>query len=215
MGKFFVDSFSIRSFGRGFLENEQLVRLLRVFDQILSGNDTEQLLIRANIHCDDLIPLPGLRRQQVDLDFPMLDLLPSFCIKHLYFINIRHQNTIHALYIDTDASLKVLLSHTNLEIMSEFSGINTKVFLIRLEGDTIFDCGAKHHLGALHKVVHAILKLGHEVIWIDEVEENLLGSGYLNPFITFDKVDESSFFDSVIKTPRDFAGDLVLNLFEK
>lgn len=99
--------------------------------------------------------------------------------------------------------------------MRELSGANTKVFLIGLERDTIFDCRAKHHLGALHKVVHAVLEAGHVILRVDEVEENLLRSSYLNPFISFNEVNESSFRDSVVKLPADFACDLILHLFEE
>jgi hypothetical protein len=99
--------------------------------------------------------------------------------------------------------------------MGELSGVNTQVFLIGLECDTVLDCGAKHHLGALHKVVHAVLEAGYVVLRVNEVEENLLRSSYLNPFVSFYEVNESSFRDFVVKFPGDFACDLILHLFEE
>ena len=215
MGEFFVNAFSIGPLCRRFLENEQLVRLLSIFDQILTRNDTEHPLIRTDIHRDDLIPLPGLRRKQVDLDFPMFDFLPGFWVEHLDLVHIWDQNAVHTFYVYTDAALVVLLWHADLEIMGEFSGNDTKIFLIGLECDTILDCRPKHHLGALHEVVHTVLEVRHEILWVNEVEVNLLSCGYLDPFVTFDKVDEASLWDCVVLLPSDFAGDLILNLFEE
>ena len=57
LGEFFVDSFSVRSFSGGFLENEQLVRLLSIFDQVFACDDSEQLLIWTDVHGNDFIPL--------------------------------------------------------------------------------------------------------------------------------------------------------------
>ena len=88
MGELFVDSFTVRSLGSGLLEDEQLIWFLCILDQIFTGDDTKKLLIRTNIHGYDFVPLSTRRRHQSYLDFPMLYLLPSSCIKHHDFINV-------------------------------------------------------------------------------------------------------------------------------
>jgi len=89
----------------------------------------------------------------------------------------------------TIGTLIVVGGYSDFEIVEKLSSINLKAWLICLESDTISDPGTKHHLRALHKVVHAVLQPGHKCFLIDEVEVDFLICCNLYPNVPSDKVD--------------------------
>jgi hypothetical protein len=65
-------------------------------------------------------------------------------------------------------------------------------WLISFESDTIPHSRTEHHLRALHKVVHTVLKSWHEGLFVDEVKIHFLIGGHLDSDVTFDEVDLAS-----------------------
>lgn len=61
-------------------------------------------------------------------------------------------------------------------------------------GYCVFDSGPKHHLGAVHVVVHNILKRGDKSLFVDQEEVDMGICGHLNPHIPFDEVNLPSHF---------------------
>ena len=78
--------------------------------------------------------------------------------------------------------------------MEILPSIDLESGLVGLERDTVSYFGTEHHLGALHKVVHAILKLWHECLLVDKIEIDSIVRGHLDPNVTFDKVNLASHF---------------------
>jgi hypothetical protein len=66
--------------------------------------------------------------------------------------------------------------------------------LVGLERNTVSYSGAKHHLGALHKVIHTILKSWHECLLVDQIEIDSVVRSNLDPNVTFDEIDLASHF---------------------
>jgi hypothetical protein len=66
--------------------------------------------------------------------------------------------------------------------------------LVGLESETVSYSGTEHHLGALHKIVHTILKSWHESLLVDEIEIDSVIRGHLDPNVTFDEIDLTSHF---------------------
>ena len=85
--------------------------------------------------------------------------------------------------------------------MHEFSSVDSKGFLVSLVGYTISDSGTKHHLVTSHEVEHDILEGWLECLWVNQIEVNLIISSNLDPFVSFDEVDEASHVDLVVLFP--------------
>lgn len=85
--------------------------------------------------------------------------------------------------------------------MHELSSVDSKGFLVSLVSNTISDSGTKHHLVAAHEVEHDVLKGWLECLWINQIEIHLIVGGNLNPFVSFDEVDEASHVDLVVLLP--------------
>jgi len=85
--------------------------------------------------------------------------------------------------------------------MHELSSIHGKGFLVSLIGNTISDSGTEHHLVAAHEVEHDILEGWLESLWVNQIEVHLIVSGNLDPFVSFNEVDEASHIDLVVLLP--------------
>ena len=87
--------------------------------------------------------------------------------------------------------------------MECFSDPDREVWLICLERDAISDQGAKHHLWAVHEIVHHVFQFGHQSDFVDQVEVYLFIGCYLKPDITFDEKDVAShLWNDVILCPK-------------
>lgn len=78
--------------------------------------------------------------------------------------------------------------------MVKLSGVDLNTRLVGLECNTISNSRSEHHLRALHEVVHAILKLWHKCLFVDEIEVNSLISNNLDSNITSNEIDLTSGF---------------------
>jgi hypothetical protein len=113
-----------------------------------------------------------------------------------------HYVGIDGTEVRANSSFKILISDGNLEVMVEFSSVNLNTRLICFECDTISYSCSKHHLRALHKVVHAIFKLWHKSLFIDKVEVDSLISNHLDPNIASNEINlSSSLWQNVVPLP--------------
>lgn len=85
--------------------------------------------------------------------------------------------------------------------MHELSSVDSKGFLVSLVGNTISDSGTEHHLVAAHEVEHDVLEGWLESLWVNQIEVHLIIGGDLDPFVSFDEVDEASHVDLVVLLP--------------
>jgi len=100
--------------------------------------------------------------------------------------------------------------------VDEFPSVNVEGPLIGLVSNTILDFGTKHHLIASHEIVHDIFKRWLESLWVNQIEVDELVSGDLNPFISLDKINETSNFKLVVLFPLLFVRILfILEYFEE
>jgi hypothetical protein len=87
--------------------------------------------------------------------------------------------------------------------VKHLSLVDTKSFLTCFEHNAGPNLWTKHHLGAVHVVIHDILKSWLTSVLVDHEEENLFVSGYLDSHIAFDKIDFSAHvLQSVVFSPH-------------
>ena len=70
---------------------------------------------------------------------------------------ISHDIGIDRWKILAKSTLVVFGIRVNLEVVIVFTSVDLEAWLISLVGDTESNSGSKHHLGALHGVIHDIL----------------------------------------------------------
>ena len=70
-------------------------------------------------------------------------------------------------------------------------------------------------MGAVHIVVHDVLKGWHERLLVDEIERDLVISGDLDSNVSLDVVDETSGVDDLVHLPLTSLRDFVLNDLEE
>jgi len=85
--------------------------------------------------------------------------------------------------------------------MLVLSCVDVEVLLSCFVGDAVLNCAAKHHLIALHEVIHRVLKGWLESFWIDQIKIDFIICGNLYSLVSFDKVDKSSNFNCVVVNP--------------
>ena len=91
------------------------------------------------------------------------------------------------------------------------SSIDVKCSLVGLVSNAIAHAGAKHHLVAAHVVKHDVFKDGHEGLLVYQVEEDLFVRCHLNTNVTFDVVNETSYFQHCVLFPISFAFVVLLD----
>ena len=94
-------------------------------------------------------------------------------------------------------------------------GIDLKIFLVCLICDAISDLGSKHHLVAVHEVVHDIFESWYKCDGVDKVEVNFFVGGNLDSLISFDEVDESAVLKRMIIRPLLAPKIFDIDLFEE
>lgn len=73
--------------------------------------------------------------------------------------------------------------------MIVLTSVDLEAWLVNLKRNTIADTSTKHQLRALHEVVHYVLQLRHEGLFVDEIKVDALSCSYLNSDVAFDKED--------------------------
>ena len=105
--------------------------------------------------------------------------------------------------------------YLNPKIVHILSAINFEAPLISLVADAKSNSFTKHHLVALHVVVHAVFQLGQESFPVDYIEVYQFFCCDLNSYITFDEKDEALDPQFMILLPGCFFGNSVFFLSEK
>ena len=85
--------------------------------------------------------------------------------------------------------------------MHEFPPVDVKRSLICLVCYAISHLRPKHHLIATHIVIHHVLELRHEGLFVDDVKIYDLICCYLDSDVAFDVVDETSDLNRVEQNP--------------
>lgn len=76
--------------------------------------------------------------------------------------------------------------------MVVLSCVNLESGLVGLVSDSEPNSGSKHHLGALHVVIHHVLKSWLEGLFVNKIEVNSVISDDLDSYVSSYKVDLSS-----------------------
>ena len=101
----------------------------------------------------------------------------------------------------TLGSFEILLIYGNFKIVLAFSPINCKTPLICFIGNTVTDFGSKHHLVAIHIVVHDIFKLRLQCFLIYFKELDLVIWCDLDSNIAFYVEYQSTWLNAIILDP--------------
>ena len=103
----------------------------------------------------------------------------------------------------------------DLKVMHRYPLIDVEAPFVLLVGDTVSDSTAKHHLGALHVVVHDVLEFRLKRLLVDEVKVNMLLVNHLDPDISFDEVDVASDVKLAVLNPLSDLLNFVILLLEE
>ena len=87
------------------------------------------------------------------------------------------------------------------KVVSKLPLINMETPLVGLVSDTVSYSGAKHHLVAVHVVMHYVLQLWHESVGVDDVEVDAIVCGNLDTLVAFNEVNETSNVKFVVLPP--------------
>ena len=202
-----VDEITIASISLLFV-NEQLVGLLLVHDQVLSTDYSQILISLTGLDGNDFVWLSGLSWEKLDFKFTALKIVIS--IVNLDFINLGDEELTLTLDLKTLGTFVVLVGDWNLEVVLILSSVDDERFLVGLVSDTVSNLGTKHHLRAVHVVIHNILKLWHESLLVNEVEVDLVIGSDLDSDISLDIVNETSRVNFLVQLPFTSLSNLIL-----
>lgn len=99
--------------------------------------------------------------------------------------------------------------------MLVFSSVDLETSLVGLESDTVANIPSKHHLSAVHVVVHGIFKFWLQRFFINQVEVDLIISGDLQPLVSLDVEYHTSCMNEVILLPESSACHIIHLDFEE
>ena len=93
--------------------------------------------------------------------------------------------------------------------------VDVEAELVCLVGDAVADFGAKHHLVALHVVVHHVLETGLVSHRINQVEVDVLVGGDLDSLVALYEVDEPFDVESLVVGPLLLLSERIEHHFEE
>lgn len=93
--------------------------------------------------------------------------------------------------------------------MFVLSSVDYKGFLIGLVSNTVSNFGAKHHLWAVHVIVHDILKGWLESFLVNKIKIDLVITSNLDSNISFNIINEASWVDLLVQFPFTSFSDLI------
>lgn len=99
--------------------------------------------------------------------------------------------------------------------MQVFPFVDLETFLVGLESDTVANIPSKHHLSAVHIVVHDIFKFWLQSLFINQVEEDLIISGDLQSLVSLDVEYHASCMNDVILLPESSTCHIIYINFEE
>lgn len=99
--------------------------------------------------------------------------------------------------------------------MSLLARVHFKVLLILLESNAVTYTASKHHLGAVHEVVHHVFQSRTQGQLVDHVEVYFVLCCYLDSDVSFDVVNKASFLKAMVLFPTEATCLFVKGSFEK
>lgn len=117
------------------------------------------------------------------------------------FINVCHKYSACFAYLQSLGALEVCYVKLTYEVVFVFSSVNFKTFLVSLVSNTISHFWAKHHLVALHEIIHHSFKCWHECLLIYHVEIYLIIGCHLDSYIAFNIVNQTFMKERCLKLP--------------
>ena len=93
--------------------------------------------------------------------------------------------------------------------------MDVDALVVCLVSYSIFHPAAKHHLGAVHEILHDVFQLWHKCLFVNYVEEDLGVCGDLDPRVTFDIIDESICVNLMVYHPFSVFCELINFNFEE
>lgn len=150
-------------------ENEKLVDLLLIADEALATDNGNVLLILACLNGDDLVWLSGIlvfKQRDVEL---VDELVWCLVVQGVLvdFVDVRAKEHVVLDQLEALRSLQVLFNHWDFVVVLILSPVDGEAPLVRLVGDAISDLGSKHHLVAVHVVVHDVFKFWLQRLRVD------------------------------------------------
>ena len=136
-------------------------------------------------------------------------------MKNHYMINFCDKDSIHCLYRDTHASLKIVSVHIDFEVMLLVSWVYFKSSLSRLVTATIFDLASKDKAGTLHEIIHDVFKLWHKLFVINQIKVYFIVRCDIDPDIAFDKVQHTFVMKCFIVSPSVYTSSFILDSLEE
>lgn len=177
----------------------QLVLLLLTHHQVFASKDGEPIFVLRFLNSNNFIWLTGLSGKQ--FDGYRATKLQGLLIVHEHFVYLGDENQIGGEDLNCLGAFKVLVIHTNSQVVHVLALINVKAPLISFVGDSISHFGSYHHLVAPHVVVHDVFERWLISLWVDQIKVNLRRSRYLDPDVSSDEVNESSDFQHIVQHP--------------
>lgn len=123
-----------------------------IFDQFLSDSNTNLLLILGNTLVEDLDTLVAI------WNLPLLsdDAEILVVVDHDVLL-VGHHIGVDRWKVLAESTLVIFGIGVDLEVVVVFTSVDLEARLISLICDSESNSGTKHHLGALHGVIHDIL----------------------------------------------------------
>ena len=194
-------------------EYKELILFLLKPHKVLSTDDRKPIFTLRLLETNDLVGLSRFRGQKLNRDVAAL--LKCMRIKHEYFVNSCDKEHVHGLKLKAFGARKVFVVYLDPNVMHVLSPVDFESFIIDFVANAKSNSPTEHHLVAIHVVVHAVFKLRHERLLVDEVEVNQFFGGNLDSYIAFDVKDGASHPQFMILFPRCLFGNFIRFLFEK
>jgi hypothetical protein len=112
------------------------------------------------LHCDDFIhlSLAVTFLFKGDSDPTFIDFIESVNAVELDLVDLTHQKGIHGVYRQSSGAVEVSLDHIKTEIVFVLPSVDINALVICLVSDSIFHFATKHHLRAIHEILHGVLE---------------------------------------------------------
>ena len=160
--------------------NCDLSNRLLILDMLFTKSDTDLLIVFWHAHEQYLDSFLSrwygkfLQRwvRFVVVHWNNLFFFTCTLFRIVYFA-LRHYILVKTLQVCTHWPFHVFIGESDLKIMIGFSYPDVKVWLIRLERNAISNHWAKHHLRAVHEVIHHVLDPGQKCLQLRKQKRKL------------------------------------------
>ena len=142
-----------------------------------------------------------LQESAAEWDFYSIEDVESLLAKHLNFTAVTYHYLVFGVYRHSKLTTKRILGYFSDELVKILFPINIEADLPCFVCDAILSLWPKHHLTAVHEIVHAVLQSWQERLRVDNVKVYQIVSGDLNPDISLCVINEASMAQRVVLFP--------------